>query len=147
MSQPAPQDAKPESLTLDLEWLGDNRLRGRSGALEIVMDSPPEAGPSPVQTLAFALAGCMAIDVVQVLTKGRLPLDALRAHVAGERADQEPRRLVRVDLHFVVTGEIPSDRVERAIALSREKYCSVWHSLRPDIEFLTSFEILGSSAA
>jgi uncharacterized OsmC-like protein len=46
-----------------------------------------------------------------------------------------------VELSFVVIGNVPPDRVERAIALSRERYCSVWHSLRPDIAFATSFEI------
>jgi uncharacterized OsmC-like protein len=49
--------------------------------------------------------------------------------------------LVRVRLHFTVTGEVAPSRVERAIALSRETYCSVWHSLRPDLTFETSFEI------
>ena len=49
---------------------------------------------------------------------------------------------MKVDLRFTLEGEIPGDRVERAIALSREKYCSVWHSLRPDIELTTSFEVI-----
>jgi uncharacterized OsmC-like protein len=48
---------------------------------------------------------------------------------------------VRVDLRFDVSGEVAPDKVERAIALSREKYCSVWHSLRQDIEFTTGFEV------
>jgi putative redox protein len=48
---------------------------------------------------------------------------------------------VKVDLHFAVRGSVPADRVERAITLSRERYCSVWHSLRPDIAFTTSFEV------
>lgn len=134
-------------VTAELVWKGGLRFEGHADHVAMTLDGDRQAGLSPIQALAASLAGCMAIDVVQVLTKGRLPLDALRAHLVGERADQEPRRLVRVDLHFVVSGEIPSDRVERAIALSRERYCSVWHSLRPDIEFRTSFEILGSSAA
>ena len=52
---------------------------------------------------------------------------------------------MRVDLRFDVTGEVAPEKVERAIALSREKYCSVWHSLRQDIEFGTSFEVRASS--
>lgn len=83
----------------------------------------------------------MATDVVDVLLKGRLPLKALSARLDGQRAGQDPRRLVSLSLHFSVTGEVPDDRVERAIALSREKYCSVWHSLRQDIDFQTSFEV------
>lgn len=85
----------------------------------------------------------MATDVVDILVKGRLPLSALTASLDGLRADEDPKRLTAVQLHFTVTGEVPADRVERAIALSREKYCSVWHSLRQDIEFRTSFEVRG----
>ena len=139
-------DAKPENVALDLEWLGDNRLRGRTGALEIVMDSPPEAGPSPVQTLAFALAGCMAMDVLVVVRRGRFALEALSAQLVAERAPGDPRRIVKVDLRFTLTGDVPEDRVERAIQLSRDKYCSVWHSMRSDIELTTSFEVRKSLA-
>jgi putative redox protein len=108
---------------------------------EVVLDSAGEAGPSPVQMLACSLAGCMAIDVVHILEKGRVPLRALRASLVAERAPGDPRRLVKVDLRFHVRGDVPRDRVERAVALSREKYCSVWHSLRPDIAFTTAIEL------
>jgi putative redox protein len=106
------------------------------------MDSPPKAGPTPVQALGFGLAGCMAMDVASILERGRLELKALRAHMEGARSGEHPKRLLAVDLHFTVEGPIPPDRVERAIQLSRERYCSVWHSLHPDIEFRTSFEIV-----
>jgi putative redox protein len=131
---------------LDLEWLGDNRVRGRSGALEIVMDSPPVAGPSPVQALAFALAGCMAMDVLVVMRRGRFELEGLTAHLVAERAPSDPKRIVKVDLRFTLAGQVPEDRVARAIQLSREKYCSVWHSMRSDIELTTSFEVVPSLA-
>ena len=139
MSTPVAQPPVP--VVLDLDWEGDLRFRGASGAISLVLDSEGQAGPSPVQALAFALAGCMSIDVVHILTKGRLPLRALRAHLEAERHPQDPKRLVAVRLHFAVEGDVPADKVERAIALSREKYCSVWHSLRPDIDFRTSFAV------
>lgn len=135
-----PEEAGPR-VRLDLVWEGDLRFRGRSGAVEIVLDSDSAAGPSPVEALTFGLAGCMAIDVVHILKKGRLPLASLRAALRAERAPRDPKRLVSVHLHFRVGGEVPADKVERAIALSRETYCSVWHSLRPDIDFITSFEV------
>ena len=94
-----------------------------------------------MQVLAAALAGCMAADVVEILTKSRLPLEGLDARLEGGRAGEPPKRLLTARLHFKVKGDLPDDRVERAIALSREKYCSVWHSLRQDIEFQTSFEV------
>jgi len=138
--------ATPPPVTLDLEWEGDLRFAGRADGVALVIDAARAAGPSPVQALAFALAGCMASDVVAILVKGRAPLRGLRARLVGERRGEEPRRFVKIDLHFVVTGEVPPEKVERALALSREKYCSVWHSLREDIAFTTSFEIEGAGS-
>ena len=128
-------------VTVELDWQGDLRFRGRSGPAELILDGAGLAGPTPVQALALSLAGCMAADVVDILSKGRLPLEAFTARLDGERAGEPPRRLLAVRLHFTLTGDVPSDRIERAIALSREKYCSVWHSLRQDIAFQTSFEV------
>jgi putative redox protein len=146
VSEPGPQAVRPD-VQLELEWLGENRLRGRAGTVQLVLDSPPVAGPSPVQTLAYALASCMAMDVLLVVQRGRFELKGMTARLLGERAPSEPRRLLKVDLHFTLAGAIPPDRVERAIQLSRDKYCSVWHSMRPDIELTTSFEVLPSLAA
>jgi putative redox protein len=83
----------------------------------------------------------MASDVVDILSKGRLPLRAVRATLRAERKVEDPRHLVSAKLHFVITGEVPGDRIERALALSRERYCSVLHSLRADLVFGTSFEV------
>jgi putative redox protein len=136
-------DAAPSGRRIEvaLEWAGDLRFAGRSGAVEFQLDSDAVAGLSPVQSLAAGLAGCMAIDVVHILKKARLPLLGLRAHLHAARAPDDPKRIVSVELRFVVEGEVPADRVERAIALSRNTYCSVWHSLRQDIDFKTSFEV------
>jgi putative redox protein len=138
-------EGKPP-VEVELTWEGDLRFRGRAGQAAVVVDSDGRAGPSPVQALALALAGCMSVDVVHILERGRQPLRGLRARLRGERAPEDPHRLVRVDLRFDVTGEVAPDKVERAIALSREKYCSVWHSLRQDIEFTTSFEVRAPSS-
>jgi putative redox protein len=130
--------SKPPTV-LDLTWIGDLKFSGTSHQASIVLDSAGVAGPSPVQTLAFALAGCMAMDLAHILTKGRHSYSALHAHLEAARSDENPHRLVRVALHFVVEGAVPSDAVERAVALSREKYCSVWHSMRQDIEFVVTW--------
>lgn len=66
MTEPKSQPPSPVPIVLDLEWEGEKRLRGRAGSLEIVMDGAALAGPTPVQALAFSLAGCMAIDVVVI---------------------------------------------------------------------------------
>ena len=88
-----------------------------------------------MQALGFAIAGCMTTDVAHILTRGRHPLKALRSHLVAERAPEDPHRFVRMTLHVTVEGDVPADAVDRAVDLSREKYCSVWHSMRQDIEF------------
>ena len=128
-------------LEVELSWEGGQRFLGRAGTNEVLLDGDATAGPTPVQALALALAGCMATDVVHILTKGRHEPRALRAHLEAERAEGEPKRIRAVRLRFAVTGDVPPDKVERAIALSRKKYCSVWHSLRQDIAFETAFTV------
>lgn len=129
-------------VTAELIWSGDLRFGVTSGSNALVIDGENTAGPSPVQLLAIGLAGCMAIDVVDIVRKGRHPLTALRATVSADRAPEPPRRITAVTLTFHVQGEVPPHAVERAIALSHEKYCSVWHSMRQDIDLATRFEIL-----
>ena len=124
---------KPPTV-LDLTWIGDLKFSGTNGRTSITLDSAGVDGPSPVQALAFALAGCMAMDLAHILSKGRCPYRALRAHLEATRADEDPHRILAVTLHFTIEGDAPDDAVERAVALSREKYCSVWHSMRQDIE-------------
>jgi putative redox protein len=60
---------------------------------------------------------------------------------AAERAAEPPRHYTRIVLHFHVSGAVPAEAVERAIALSRDKYCSVWHTFRHDIAFTTTFDL------
>jgi putative redox protein len=132
---------KPPTIA-DLVWERDLILSGQSGDARITIDSDGKAGPSPVQALAFAMAGCMAIDVVHILRKGRHPLAGLRARITGERAQEDPHRFVRIQLDFTLEGAIPGDAVERAVVLSREKYCSVWHSMRQDIELEVTVEVV-----
>jgi len=127
---------------VELTWQGGMRFEARVGEHTLTLDSDRDAGLSPTQALAVSLAGCMAIDVVDILQKGRFELDGVQARLESERRSEPPRYVRRVTLHFVVTGDVPADRVERAIELSRERYCSVLHSLRADIDFQSSFEIL-----
>lgn len=95
-----------------------------------------------MNALGIALAGCMSIDVAHMLTKGRHPLRAMRSRLVGDRAQQDPHRFLRVALHFTIEGDVPAGAVERAINLSRVKYCSVWHSMRQDIDFRVTFDLV-----
>ena len=136
------EEPKGPVVDLELRWERDLVFHGRAGALEITIDGNTREAVSPVQTLAFALASCMASDVVLILTRGRHPLQGLTAHylvhLHAQRAATDPRRILGVDLRFDIVGPVPPEAVQRAIDLSRDKYCSVWHSLRQDIDFTVS---------
>ena len=134
-------EAKPP-VAAEVVWVDELRFGATSGKIATLLDGDSTAGPSPVQMLVMALAGCMSIDVVDIIRKGRHPLAAFRATVTAERASDPPRRLLNASLRFHVHGNVPATAVERAIALSRDKYCSVWHSLRTDIELTTTFEVV-----
>jgi putative redox protein len=138
--QPPVTPTKPP-VTAELLWTDHLRFGATSGPTAIVVDNEGVAGPSPMQLAAFAVAGCMSIDVVSIVQKGRHPITGLRVSLTGERAPEPPRRFVRLTMHFHVTGAVPPQAVERAIALSRETYCSVWNSMRQDIEFATTFDV------
>ena len=122
-----------------LRWAGEGLVfrGGADGGPEMTIDSDGSEGASPTQQLLLSLAGCMGVDVVLILQKSRVPLEALDVEVIGERADSEPRRFVAIELVYRVKGPGPEHqpRLQRAIDLSRDKYCSVLHSLHPDIRF------------
>ncbi len=133
--------AEPSPVSLSLTWEGDLRFRCDAQGRGMLLDGNSLAGVSPVEALGFALAACMGSDVVHILGKQRARLRACAIRFTGRRADADPRRLVAVETHFALQGDVGPDRVERAIALSRGKYCSVWFSMRQDIEFTTSYSI------
>jgi putative redox protein len=116
-----------------LTWTGGLAFDTATSAHELVVDGDTSNGPSPVELLGAALAGCMATDVALILTRGRQPLKSLEVSLEAQRADDEPRRWVSVRVHFAVGGNVGQAQLDRAIALSRDKYCSVWHTLRPDL--------------
>jgi putative redox protein len=132
---------KPPTI-VELLWEHDLVLSGTSGQTRLTLDSAGIAGPSPMQALGFALASCMAMDVVHVLRKGRHELRGLTVGLIAGRTEKEPRRFTRAALHFTVTGNVPHEPIQRAIDLSRDKYCSVWNSLRQDIELTVSFTVV-----
>jgi putative redox protein len=134
----------PPPIVADLAWEGGMRFAVRSEAAAFVLDGPGNTVPTPVQALAGSLAACMGIDLVQILTKGRHPLQALAVRLTGNRRGDEPKYFTDIALHFTLAGDVPPEAVQRAIDLSHEKYCSVWHSLRQDIDLRTTFEIVAA---
>ena len=128
-------------MVVELRWDGDLRFKGNVAGTPIVLDSGSHEGPTPVQALAASLAGCMGMDVVHILRKGRFDLRGLTVTLVAERAQEDPHRITAVTIDFSVAGAVPDAQVQRAIDLSHEKYCSVWHSMRQDIPFTTRFTI------
>lgn len=126
-----------------MDWIGDLKFKSGEGQAPLELHSSTTGMLSPMMTLAYAQMACMGMDVVHVLTKGRHDLRALKVTIDTERAPEPPRRFTAMKLHFDVTGNVAGKAVERAIRLSREKYCSVANSLRPDIELETSYSIKG----
>ena len=126
-------------LPVELVWDSELVFHGTSNRARMTLDSAGIAGPSPVQALAFGLAGCMGMDVVHILRKGRYDLRALTVALVAERAPEDPHCIVAVDLDFQVTGNVPGAQIQRALDLSHEKYCSVWHSMRQDIRFRSRY--------
>lgn len=130
-------------MNVALTWTGQGLQfsGGRSGGPQVLIDSDGRAGPSPVDALVLALAGCMAVDVLDITQKSRAAISGLSVTVQAERRADPPRRITAVRQTFRTTGVAAVDegKVRRAIDLSREKYCSVLHSLREDIDM--SFEL------
>jgi putative redox protein len=125
---------------VDLTWIGDLKFSTTASKASLTLDSAGSAGPSPVDALGAALAGCMTTDVVDILVKGRHRLTALQSRLVAQRAAADPHRFLSMTLHFTIEGQVPPEAIERAIALSRDKYCSVWHSMRQDIVFTVTFD-------
>ena len=116
-----------------LDWQGERRFdTGRPGGPTLRLDGDGVTGQSPVDAVVSALAGCTAVDVVDIMAKRRTPLASLGIDAVGSRAESIPRRLTDITLTYHVSGEgVERVHVERAIELAITKYCSVRDSLDP----------------
>ncbi|MEO8200396.1 MAG: OsmC family protein [Gemmatimonadota bacterium] len=125
------QEIKRVSLT----WQDELRFTGgEPGKPEILIDGDNDQGPGPMVTLLLAAASCTGSDVVIVVKKQRVELTEFRVEVAGTRREEEPRRYIALHFTYTLRGNgLDEARARRAIDLSLEKYCSVIHSLAPDI--------------
>ncbi len=125
--------------TVRLDWLGKG-MRFRAVGTEpatpaIEIDGDGNSGPSPMIALLMAAAGCSGSDVVSMLQKMRVQLARVSIEVRGQRREEEPRRYLSVHYRYQLSGEgLDQDKADRAVQLSLEKYCSVVHSLAPDIK-------------
>jgi putative redox protein len=116
-------------------WTGQMAFSGITpSGHEIKMDAAEEiggqnSGARPMELLLHAVAGCTGIDIISILQKMRLEPTSFHMEVEGTRAEDHPRRFTHIHIHYALEGELPEDKVIRAIQLSKDKYCSVAHSL------------------
>lgn len=114
----------------------------------LVMDGASDGGgrnlaPRPMETVLAGTGACTAYDVVLILRRGRHDVRACRVKVNAERASADPKVFISIHMHFTVEGRgVAVPAVERAIALSHEKYCSASAMLGKTAEITTSFDLL-----
>ena len=119
----------------------------------LVMDGAPNAAkpdngganlaPRPMETVLAGAGGCTAYDVVLILKRGRQDVRGCSVKLSAERAEVDPKVFTRINMHFVVTGKgLTSSAVERAIAMSHDKYCSATIMLGKTADITTSFELV-----
>lgn len=142
-----------------VSWTGGLNTRSGMGFVAetgsghvLAMDGAPDAAkpenggqnlaPRPMELLLAGMGGCTAYDVVLILKRGRHAISTCTVQVQADRAEQDPKVFTRINMHFVVSGKALSDQaVERAIALSHEKYCSASVMLGKTAQITTSFEV------
>ena len=119
------------SMRATVDWAGDVRFKGVSGSgHQVAIDGPPELGGQnqgirPMELMLLGVGSCTSFDVVNILRRGREDLVECRTEIEAERADTDPKVFTRIHFHFRVTGRrLNPNKVERAIRLTAEKYCS-----------------------
>ena len=132
-----------------IKWVENAAFVGTTGSGHgIVIDGPPDIGGRnlgvrPMELMLLSVGACSAVDVVHILRKGRQDIADVQVEVKGERAETEPKVFTKIHLHFVVAGRgLTRERVERAVQLSAEKYCSASIMLgRAGAEVTHDFEL------
>jgi len=143
-----------------VSWTGATGARSGMGFLAetgsghvLVMDGAPDAAkpenggqnlaPRPMETVLAGAGGCTAYDVVLILKRGRHDVQGCSVKLTSERAPADPKVFTRIHMHFTVSGRgVPASAVERAIAMSHEKYCSATIMLGKTADITTSFELV-----
>jgi putative redox protein len=145
-----------------VSWTGATGARSAMGFVAetgsghvLVMDGAPDTvkpenggqnlGPRPMETVLAGTGGCTAYDVVLILKRGRHEVRGCSVKLTAERAQTDPKVFTKIHMHFTVAGkDLPPNAVERAIAMSHDKYCSATIMLGKTADITTSFEVLAA---
>src|SRR5437660_232053 len=135
--------AKEYMSDVRLNWEGGLKFAATGSAnVSVQIDGDRQEGTSPMELLLEALGGCTSIDIVAILEKMRQPLERFEIGLSGTRRDEDPKSFTAIELVFNLWGEgLEKERVGRAVELSLNKYCSVFHSLSKDIKLTTKIKI------
>ena len=132
-----------------IEWTGGVSFVGRADSGHAVpMDGAPEfggqnKGSRPMELILIGMGGCTAFDVVHILRKGRQDITDCVAEIDAERAPTDPKVFTKIHIHFKVSGrKLDPKRVENAIRLSADKYCSASIMLGKTAKITHDFEIV-----
>lgn len=136
-----------------VKWVQDVMFVGETGSGHaVVMDGAPEyggrnLGMRPMELLLVGMGGCTAFDVVTILKRSREPITDCVVAIEAERAETDPKVFTKIHLHYTVTGRgLAPGKVERAVKLSAEKYCSASIMFAKIAEVTHDFEILEPEA-
>jgi putative redox protein len=152
--------AKESAMECTVSWTGASGTRSHMGFVAetgsghlVAMDGAPDAAKPengganmaarPMELLLAGTGGCTAYDVVLILKRGRHEVRGCTVKLTTERAETDPKVFTKIHMHFTVTGQgLPAVAVERAIAMSHDKYCSASVMLGKTAEITTGFEVL-----
>lgn len=137
-----------------IKWVEDRTFVGQSGTgHKIVLGTAtepggPTPGPSPMELVLMGTGGCSAFDVVHILEKGREKIEDVVVELDADRAESDPKVFTRIHMHFIVQGRgLSVQKVERAISLSVEKYCSASAMMAKTATVTHDFEVVDTAEA
>jgi putative redox protein len=132
-----------------IKWIDHMSFVGESGSgHSVVMDGAPEAGGRnlgirPMEMLLLGLGGCTAFDVVSILQKSRQPVIDCEIKIEARRAESVPKVFTHIHIHFIVSGRgLDESKVDRAVNLSADKYCSASRMLEKAATITHDFEVV-----
>lgn len=135
----------PNVKTASVKWVEGRAFETHTGSehTSLIEGGGQNRGPSPMELVLVGLAGCTAMDVIDILEKKRLGVSGLEVRVEGTRAETYPMVYDCIDVIYTVRGkDIPARAVEQAIHLSEEKYCSVGAMLGKTAKISSRYEIV-----
>jgi putative redox protein len=135
-----------------IKWIQDVMFVGESGSgHSVIMDGAPEAGGRnlgfrPMEMLLLGLGGCSAFDVMMILKRGRENVTDCVVELDAQRAETDPKVFTKIAMHYIVTGHaLDRKKVERAVNLSAEKYCSASAIIAKTAQIEHTIEIVEAS--